>query len=143
MIQILTSITSSASSEQGLQNIYTPISMKVHFIFCLFATILYLIQFYRRGSWHYLLIMAAIDATFVTQTSIGNSSSSIAVLGLVELILLSAAAAVYLKFAKKQKAEMKAAEAAADKENERRQIAEKIQRAKDKKLIDNAFEDDE
>ena len=63
------------SATQGLQNVYTPFPFKMHLGFCIIATILYLIQFYRRGSFHYLVLMAAIDLTFLTQTTICNDGS--------------------------------------------------------------------
>ena len=51
----------------NMQNVYTPLPFKVHLIFCLLATVLYIIQFYRKHSVYYLLIMIAIDLTFITQ----------------------------------------------------------------------------
>lgn len=137
MLEILSSV------QQGMQNVYTPLSLKVHFIFCLVATVVYLLQFYRRGSWHYLVIMAAIDITFVTQTSICKTSGAIAALGVIEAVLLVFAAVLYFQFSRKQKEAVKAAEAEQDEENERRRLTEKIQRAKDKKIIDNAFDDND
>jgi thiol:disulfide interchange protein len=136
---VMTEILAAAS--QGMQNVYTPLSLKAHFIFCIAATAVYLLQFYRRGSWHYLLIMAAVDATFATQTSLCKTSGSIAVLGLVEIVLLIFAAVFYAKYAREQKAAEAAENAEADEENERRHNAEKIQRAHDKQIVDNAFED--
>jgi thiol:disulfide interchange protein len=140
MLELLTS-----AEAQGLQNVYTPLSLKAHFVFCAVATVLYLTLFYRRGSWHYLAVMAAVDATFATQTSLCTTSRSIAVLGIIEIVLLSLALVLYLQFRKNQPAEQKEAAKKqaeqADEDNERRQLAEKIQKAKDKKFVDSAFDD--
>lgn len=135
-----------SSAYQGMQNVYTPLSAKAHFVFCLIATVVYLLQFYRRGSWHYLVIMAAVDVTFVTQTSICRTSGAIAVLGAVEFVLLAFAAVLSIRFSRSQKAAaaVQAEEQARlDEEKERRQTAEKLQRSKDKKIVDNAFDDGE
>lgn len=141
MIEIL------AEEVQGMQNVYTPLSLRAHFIFCMIATVLYLALFYRRGSWHYLAVMAAVDATFATQTSLCSTSRSIAVLGVIETVLLVLALVLYIRFKKnqpageKEAAKLKAAQI--DEENERRQNVEKLQQAKDSKFVDGAFEDDD
>ena len=66
-IRRITMLELLANNATGMQNVYTPLPFKVHFIFCIIATLLYLVQFYRKRSAYYLLIMAAIDLTFVTQ----------------------------------------------------------------------------
>lgn len=129
------------SAAQGLQNVYTPFPFKMHLGFCIIATILYLIQFYRRGSFHYLVLMAAIDLTFLTQTTICNDGSRVAVLGIVEVALLAIAAVLNIHYSKQQKAVKAAANAAADEQNERKKNAEREQSEKDKAVVDNAFED--
>lgn len=136
-----------AQTEQGMQNVYTPLSLKTHFIFCAAATVLYLVLFYRRGSWHYLLTMAAIDLTFATQTSLCQTGSSIKILALIEVILLASSAFFCLRYSKQQKALLKAEnpdgtdEKGKKDEKERRNLAEKRQHTEDKKIVDNAFED--
>lgn len=85
-----------------MQNVYTPLPFKVHFIFCMIATVVYLLQFARKGSVHYLLIMAAIDLTFVTQ--ICTTNVVISCLFAAEVILLVCAAVSSHKYNKKLKA---------------------------------------
>lgn len=135
MTQIFATVT------EGLQNVYTPLPLKIHFILCIIATVVYLMQFYRRGSWHYLMLMIAFDLTFITQTSLCRSSSAVGILAIAEAAVLAAAIVLYVSFTRAQKA-MKAAEnAEIDEAEERRKAAEKAQTAEDKKIVDNAFSD--
>lgn len=146
------------ANDVGMQNVYTPLTMGRHLLFCFAATVIYLVQFYRKGSWHYLLIMAAIDLTFITQTSFGTSKTAINILGLLEALLLIGAFVCY-KITTKNAPAAEAAEASDDNDNteniadigedddseeaQRRRMAEKIRRAKDKMIIENAFEDND
>ncbi len=129
------------AAETGMQNIFTPLSATAHFVFCIIATIVYLLQFYRRGSWHYILIMLAIDLTFLTQTPVCRGQSAVGVLGIIEALVLIAAFVVYLPYGKKLKAEAAAADAETDKENARQKEAERTEAEKDSNPVDNAFED--
>ena len=129
------------SANEGMQNISTPFPTNVHFVFCLIATIVYFLQFYRRGSWHYMLLLLAVDLTFLTQTPICRSQNAVMVLGIVEAVILIAAFIVYLPYGKRLKAETAAADAEADKQAERRKEAEQAEAEKDSKPVDNAFED--
>ena len=92
-----------AKQVQGLQNIYTPFPFTVHLIFCIIATIVYIAQYTRKKSIHYLLIMLAIDATFVTQ--ICTSEIIITCLFILEAALLIAAAIFSHQYSKSLKAE--------------------------------------
>ncbi len=129
------------SAAQGLQNVYTPFPLKMHLGFCVLATVLYLLQFYRKGSWHYLVLMAAMDLTFITQTSICRTGGRIAMLGVVEVALLAIAFVLNHHRSKELKAQQAAAAAAADEQDERRRAAEREQSEKDSNVVDNAFED--
>ena len=60
-------IETLAAETATLQNVYAPLPFKVHMIFCVIATLLYITQFIRKGSCHYLTLMIAIDLTIVTQ----------------------------------------------------------------------------
>ncbi len=128
-------------ANQGLQSVYTPFTFKMHLGFCIIATILYLLQYYRKGSWHYIVLMAAIDLTFVTQTSLCQTGSRVAVLGIVEVALLAIAAVLNYRYSKQLKLKNAEANAAADEQDERRKAAEREQSEKDGKVVDNAFED--
>lgn len=130
------------AEEQGLQSVYTPTSLKVHFVFCIIATVLYLTQFYRRGSWHYIAIMAAIDLTFATQIESFQNQKSIAVLGIIEIVLLALAAVLYFFHSKNHRS-------AVPEENEddiaakKKRTAERIQKNLDSRPVDNAFDDED
>lgn len=100
MVQIL-----SEQSSQ-MQNLYTPLPMMPHFVFCLIATVIYLAQYYRKGHIHYLLVMAAIDLTFVTQ--INTSDIVINCLFWGEIVILAAAAVLSFRISRKKKKEEKA-----------------------------------
>lgn len=80
MIQLL------AEQTQQLQNVCTPLPFKVHFCFCIIATVLYITQAVRKKSKHYIFIMFAIDLTFITQ--FWTSTWVIASLFAAEVVLL-------------------------------------------------------
>ena len=126
---------------EGMQNVYTPFSLKLHAIFCVIATAVYLMQYYRKGSLHYLAIMAAVDLTFVTQTPLCQTGTRVAVLGIIEVAVLAIAFVLNLNYSKQQKAKKAAENAAADEQEERRKNAEREQSEKDSNVVDNAFED--
>ncbi|MBR1738730.1 MAG: hypothetical protein IJ737_00385 [Ruminococcus sp.] len=112
------SIAVLANSE--MQNIFTPLPMGVHFVFCLIATAVYLALYARKDSPHYLVLMAAVDLTFLTQ--INTSSVTIGLLGAGEIVLLIAAAVMSYRFNKSVKdgsyAKKKAAAAEEDDDDE-------------------------
>lgn len=126
---------------QGMQNIYTPFSPGVHLMFCLLATVVYFLLFYRKGSWHYMLLMAAVDLTYATQTSLCRTQQSIMVLAVIEAVLLLAAFIVYIPYAKKQKAAAKAADKETEEQEKRRREAEQAEQQRDSHPVDNAFEE--
>lgn len=97
MIEILTQEINT------MQNVYTPLPMKMHFIFCIIATVVYLLQYARKNAPHYLVIMVAVDLTFVTQ--ICTKSIVIGCLFGAEVILLSWAAVLSYRYNKKLKAQ--------------------------------------
>lgn len=130
-----------SAANQGMQNIYTPFSPGVHLIFCLLATVVYFLLFYRKGSWHYMLLMAAVDLTYATQTSLCRTQQSIMILGVIEAVLLIAAFVVYLPYSKKQKAAAKAADKEIEEQQARRREAERAEQRRDSDPVDSAFED--
>lgn len=130
-------------SSGGLQNVYTPLPQNMHFGLCVIASVVYLLQFYRKGSWHYPLLMFAVDITFLTQTSLCYKDGFISLLAAAEAALLTASILTYISYAKKLKAKRAAAEAEEADQEERRKNAERTQAENDKNLVDNAFEDSE
>ncbi len=127
------------SDGSKMQNVYTPLSLTAHLIFCFLATALYLTMYYRRGSVHYLLLMFAIDATIITQY--WTSSAAITTLGIIEIILIGSTIFFYIKYSKKLKAENAAKEAARKEAEERAKAAEKADDEENGKIVDNAFDD--
>ena len=124
-----------------MQNVYTPMPMGVHFVFCLIATLLYLVQFYRKGAWHYLLLMIAVDLTFITQ--LWTSHFAISALAIAEAALLIAAAILCFRYNKALKAAHQKQIEEKEREAIKAKLMQKIQQEEDKELVDNAFKDDE
>ena len=95
MIEIL------SKASDGLQNVYAPFPIKFHIGFCIVATIIYVLQFSRVKSKHYLLMALAVDVTLVTQFW----TDSVAITGLfvLEVILLVSAGILSYKFNKAKK----------------------------------------
>lgn len=129
----------SHNEETIVQNVYTPLPMSAHLIFCFIATGLYLLQYYRKGSVHYLLLMAAIDATFITQ--FWTSSIARALLGIAEIVLISLTIFYHVKYYKKQKAENAEKIAALKEAEERAKAAEAEAEEADSDIVENAFDD--
>ena len=90
-----------AQTAEGLQNVYAPFPIKFHIGFCIVATIVYLMQFSRVKSKHYLLMALAVDVTLVTQ--FWTDSIVIMCLFVLEVVLLTAAAVLSHKFNKAKK----------------------------------------
>ena len=95
-------IETLAAETATLQNVYAPLPFKVHVIFCVIATLLYITQFIRKGSYHYLTIMVAIDLTIITQFC--TKSFAIGMLFGAEVMFLAATAFLSHRFSKAQKA---------------------------------------
>ena len=97
-----------------------------------------------RGGWHNLLLMLGIDLTYLTQTSLCNTSDTIWILGVAEIIVLGAAFFFSHKFNKQQKA-LKAAGVTAETppadDEARRETITKEAAEKDADIVDNAFEE--
>ncbi len=85
-----------------MQNIYAPLPLTAHLIFCTLATLLYATLFNRRGKKHYLVIMIAIDLTLMTQ--FWTDKVVIFALGFSEAVLLILAAALAIKSGREEKA---------------------------------------
>lgn len=127
--------------QNNMQNVYTPLPFKIHFIFCIIATLIYLAQYVRKHSLYYLFIMFAIDLTFVTQYF--TSKPVIIALFIAEIILITLAVIFAYKYNKKVKLENAEAEAEKNKELSNKKEAEKAFSENEKKIVDNAFNDKE
>ena len=122
-----------------MQNVTTPLPLGLHFAFCLFATLLFLVQYYRKGAAYYLPLIAAVDATFITQ--IYTSPVAVSALGILEIVLIVTCAVMAYRYSAAQKTlradELKEAEEQAEKAKE----IQKAQSDKDDHMVDNAFDD--
>lgn len=122
-----------------VQNVYTPLSLPVHLGFCFLATLLYLTQYYRKGSVHYLFLMFAIDATLITQ--FWTSVIARTLLGITEIVLIGLTVFYHYKYYKKEKAEL--AEKIAERKNaeEKAKAAEDAAEKADSDIVGSAFDD--
>lgn len=93
----------TAVTNTGTQNVHAPLPLKAHIIFCLIATVVYLIQFKRRGLNYYIYLTIAVDLTLATQFY--TQDYVIMSLGVAEVILLAMAFVSQFKNKKKLKAE--------------------------------------
>ncbi len=128
-----------AQQTEKLQNVYTPLPLYVHLTFCIIATVLYLVQFYRKKTFHYVFLMIAVDLTFLTQYI--TSSAFITTLGVLEVGLLIAAGVTSFKYSKEQKRLNAQKIAFAEAEEQKAKEAQKKQEDKNSKFVDNAFDD--
>ena len=106
----------------GLQNIYVPLPLTAHIVFCVIATIVYILEYYRKKSVHYLFVMLAVDATLLMQAF--RSSKMVVILAVLEVLLLGTAAVLAVMHMKKEKA-AKAEKARTDTENKQPDTEEK------------------
>lgn len=134
MLQIL-----ADQEEKIVQNVYTPFSLTTHLIFCIIATVLYIVQYRRKGSVHYLFLMFAIDATFITQ--FWTSVIARTLLAIAEIVLIGLTIFYHVKFYKQQKAEFEKKVAARKEAEEKAKAAEEAAREADSEIVDNAFDD--
>ena len=88
-------------SSRGLQNIHAPLPLPMHIVFCLLATLLYIVQFARKNYNYYLYLILAVDLTILTQFF--EQDYVILVLGIAEIILLVMAFVSSRKIKKAQK----------------------------------------
>lgn len=87
---------------ERMQNVYVPLPLKYHLIFCIIATIVYVLELYTKRSPHYLLVMLAVDATLLMH--VFPNSTMVIVLAVLEVLLLGAALALSIIDSKKKKA---------------------------------------
>ena len=55
--------------KNSIQNVHAPLPLTAHIIFCVIATLLYLVQFKRKKMKYYIYLLAAVDLTLLTQTA--------------------------------------------------------------------------
>lgn len=127
------------TEQVGLQNVYTPLPFKIHLIFCIFATIVFLVQFFRKNRISYLLATLAIDATIATHFAFDNKTI-ILVLQIIELLLVIGCiidiVLAYINHRKKTR-EQKAEESILEKQQKEREQKEILS---DKDVLENAFD---
>lgn len=129
-----------------LQNVYAPLPLTAHLVFCALATLLYAVLFNRWGKRHYLILIIAIDLTLMTQ--FWTSKIVIFALGISEVVLLITAGVLAYKSNKEEKKrdeERRRNEKLREEERIRRKEAEKLfvnQEYIDKNFVRDAFDDD-
>lgn len=101
-----------STANDSVQNVYIPLPSNLHIGFCVIATIVYILEVYRKRSPHYLLLMLAVDATLLMQ--VFPNSTMVVVLAVLEVLLLGSAAAFAIIRSRKKKAAAAAAETAAE-----------------------------
>ncbi len=99
MLQIL------ADESATLQNVYAPLPLGIHVVFCIIATAVYAALFARRKTYNYLCLMAAVDLTLMTQFF--TDDPVIAALFIIEVGLLAASAIYSFRASRKKKLEAK------------------------------------
>lgn len=127
------------TEQVGLQNVYTPLPLGIHLIFSIFATIIFLIQFFRKNRLCYLFATLAVDATLVTHFAFENKIVII-VLEIIELLLvLGCITDILLTYIKRKKkmSEEKENESILERQQKER---EKKEIMSDKDILDNAFD---
>lgn len=130
----------TALTEQvGLQNVYTPLPFEIHLVFSIFATIVLLIQFFRKERLCYLLSTLAIDATLITHFAFENKTV-ILILEIIELALVAGCiidiAFAYVKKRKTLQEEKEQQSLLESKQKER----EKKEAISDANILDKAFD---
>lgn len=123
-----------------MQNVYTPLPLNIHFVFCLIATAIYLVQFYRKGAVHYILLMFAVDATFITQ--FWTTHFAISALAVTEAALLIAAAVLSHRYTKALREVIRQQYEEEKKEAIRAKLMQRMKEEEEKEIVDNAFKDD-
>jgi predicted membrane protein len=89
-----------------MQNIYIPLPLGMHIGFCIIATIVYILEIYRKKSRHYFFMMLAVDATLLMQ--VFPNSTMVVILAIIEALLLGAAGVMAYMEHKKNKLEQQA-----------------------------------
>lgn len=127
------------TEQVGLQNVYTPLPFNIHLVFCAFASIVLMIQFFRKNRISYLLATLAIDATLATHFAFDNKTV-ILVLQIIELLLVIGCiidiVLAYINRRKKTR-EQKAEESILEKQQKEREKKEVLSQ---KDVLDNAFD---
>lgn len=71
------------------EELYTPFKFHVHLIFCIAATIVYILQYKLKGNKNCLLYMIGIDLTFITQ--LNTEPVTITTVAVCEVFILAVA----------------------------------------------------
>lgn len=139
-----------AAEAETLQNVYTPFPLAVHIVLALAAVVVFFIQYYRKGGFHYVLMIVATAETLITQLP-GFSSNKPLILALEisEVVLCSLVIiTLVLGYVRKKSKARKLNAEQREQENEQKKVdyEEYLKRAdteqqKDKNPVDNAFKE--
>ncbi len=129
------------ANQEGLQNVYTPLPLGIHIVFCIFATVVLLIQYSRKSRICYLLATIAVDATLITHLAFEHKAV-ILTLEIIELLLVAGCiidiAIAYMKKREKMRAEKEQKNLLDRRQKER----EKREVISDSDVLDRAFDSD-
>ena len=141
------------AASEGMQNVYAPLPFTAHLVFCALATLLYAILFNRRGKKHYLILMIAIDMTFMTQ--FWTQEIVVFFIGFCEIVMIIFALGLSWQSAKEDRELERKRRVQADRERYEREQQEMKEQAylrrkyarelyKDNTdIVDNAFNEDD
>lgn len=134
-----------------LSSPFAPIPIKMHIGFCIFATIVFLIIYFRKKTVSSLIWLLACDTTAILQFF--NDKTTATAVGICEIVMLIIIIrfeiSEYLERRAAKKAEL-AAEAAESPEPDNREDIERLMKSEmqniadsgENNVIKNAFEDD-
>ncbi len=127
------------TEQVGLQNVYTPLPFGIHLALCIFATVVFLVQFFRKNRVSYLLAALAVDATLSTHFAYENEKF-ILILEIVELLLiLGCIIDIVLNYINNKTSARRKRKEKADMIRQQKE-REKKEEISEKEILDNAFD---
>lgn len=143
-------ITLAVNSMSAVRSRFTPVPLNTHLGICIYATVVFLIVFYRRKSVSSLIWALICDATLILQFY--NDKYTAAAVFICEVVMFAILAVLWVR--DKKAARLKAAAEGAEEgsevshaEDNLEDIAKLVKTERDRldnggSIIDNAFEDD-
>lgn len=119
-------------SFSALQSRFAPFPKKLHVIFCIIATVAFIIIYFRTRKISNLLWMIACDTMLILQFY--GDKATVTVIGILEVIVFSAIFVLYLK-------DKKAKKAGSPKSEDGRDDLEKAIKAERSKLANDTKDD--
>lgn len=143
-------ITLAVDSMSTVRSRFTPLPLNMHLWFCVYATVVFMIIFYRRKSVSSLIWALICDATLILQFY--NDKYTAAAVFVCEVVMFAILAVLWVRDKKAAKLKAAAEESSeqpdeSEKEDNLEDIAKLVKTERDRldnggSIIDNAFEDD-